>query len=113
MDAVKHQKRFNRHFNRLVTKGRIPQTLNYMISTLCDYNLDELRTIVLEGCDFSKPNAARLCMQAFQAVHDLHSLGYIHRDLSPKKFVLGLENPHLIYLIGMCFLFRIFNAGFV
>ncbi|KAI6195977.1 hypothetical protein M3Y94_01054000 [Aphelenchoides besseyi] len=100
LDASKHQTRFTKHFPHLHNKGKMPGICNYIIMTLCDYNLNDLRAQLLEGCDFSRPNAARLCMQTFQAVHDLHSVGFIHRDISPSKFVLGLDNPHLVYMIG-------------
>lgn len=39
-------------------------------------------------------------MQTFQAVHDLHSLGYLHRNINPTKFVFGLENPQIVLLVG-------------
>ncbi|KAI6221330.1 hypothetical protein M3Y99_01562500 [Aphelenchoides fujianensis] len=45
-------------------------------------------------------------MQTFEAVHDLHSLGFLHRDLSPAKFVLGLDNPQLVYLVGFSMAFH-------
>ncbi|KAI6179898.1 hypothetical protein M3Y98_00660800 [Aphelenchoides besseyi] len=47
-----------------------------------------------------RPNAAHLAMQTFQAVHDLHALGFIHRDISPTKFIFGLDNPQIVYMIG-------------
>ncbi|KAI6171838.1 hypothetical protein M3Y98_00906700 [Aphelenchoides besseyi] len=100
LDASKHQSRFTKHFPHLHNKGKMPGICNYIMMTLCDYNLNDLRAQLLDGCDFSRPNAARLCMQTFQAIHDLHSLGFTHRDISPSKFVLGLDNPHIVYMIG-------------
>uniref|UniRef100_A0A7E4VEA8 Protein kinase domain-containing protein n=1 Tax=Panagrellus redivivus TaxID=6233 RepID=A0A7E4VEA8_PANRE len=99
LEAAKQDQRFNHHFLKIVSKGRVPESVNFMVMTLCDFNLDDLRERVLKA-DFSLPTAARLSMQAFQAVHDLHTLGYLHRNIAPSKFMLGLENNTLIYLGG-------------
>ncbi|KAI6209101.1 hypothetical protein M3Y96_00185200 [Aphelenchoides besseyi] len=100
MDVLKHHERYSRHFLRLHNKGRVNGLCNYVIMTFGDYNLNDLRINLLSGCDFSRPNAARLAMQTFQAVHDLHALGFIHRDISPTKFIFGLDNPQIVYMIG-------------
>ncbi|KAI6180007.1 Protein kinase domain-containing protein [Aphelenchoides besseyi] len=100
MDAVKHEDRYKRHFPFLYNRGKVDGLFNYVIMTFGDYNLNDLRINLLNGCDFSRPNAARLVMQTFQAVHDLHSLGFIHRDISPTKFIFGLDNPQIVYMIG-------------
>ncbi|KAI6203922.1 hypothetical protein M3Y94_00612900 [Aphelenchoides besseyi] len=100
MDAIKHEDRYKRHFPFLYNRGKVDGLCNYVIMTFGDYNLNDLRINLLNGCDFSRPNAARLAMQTFQAVHDLHSLGFIHRDISPTKFIFGLDNPQIVYMIG-------------
>uniref|UniRef100_A0AC34QLH4 Protein kinase domain-containing protein n=1 Tax=Panagrolaimus sp. JU765 TaxID=591449 RepID=A0AC34QLH4_9BILA len=97
IDAIKQDSRFTNHFMKIISKGRIPEQFNYIITSLCDFNLDDLREKIIKG-DFSLQTAARLSMQAFQAVHDLHTLGYLHRNISPSAFMLGLENNTLIYM---------------
>uniref|UniRef100_A0A914Q951 Protein kinase domain-containing protein n=1 Tax=Panagrolaimus davidi TaxID=227884 RepID=A0A914Q951_9BILA len=99
LEAAKQDARFNQHYPKLISKGRVSDHFNYLIYTLCDYNLDDLREKVIKS-DFSAQTAARLSMQAFQAVHDMHTLGYLHRNIAPSKFMIGLENPTLIYLGG-------------
>ncbi|KAI6171786.1 Protein kinase domain-containing protein [Aphelenchoides besseyi] len=67
--------------------------------TLGDMNFDDLRMTVLKNHDFTRSDAGRLSMQTFQAIHDLHTLGYLHRNLSPTKFMLGIDNPQIFYII--------------
>ncbi|KAI6193758.1 hypothetical protein M3Y96_01052700 [Aphelenchoides besseyi] len=98
-DATKHEPRFARHFPRLLNKGRVAKCFNFLVMTLGDMNLNELRNITLKNYDFSRRDAGRLSMQTFQAVHDLHTLGYLHRNLSPTKFVLAIDNPQIVYII--------------
>uniref|UniRef100_A0AC34G6W7 Protein kinase domain-containing protein n=1 Tax=Panagrolaimus sp. ES5 TaxID=591445 RepID=A0AC34G6W7_9BILA len=99
MEAMKLDQRFNVHFPKIISKGRVPDHFKYVITALCDFNLDDLREKVIKN-DFSLQTAARLSMQAFQALHDMHTLGYLHRNIAPSKFMLGLENSTLIYLGG-------------
>ncbi|KAI6196233.1 hypothetical protein M3Y94_01084200 [Aphelenchoides besseyi] len=98
-DATKHEPRFARHFPRLLNKGRVAKCFNFLVMTLGDMNFDDLRMTVLKNHDFTRRDAGRLSMQTFQAIHDLHSLGYLHRNLSPAKFMLGIDNPQIFYII--------------
>ena len=43
-----------------------------------------------------------ICMFAIQAIERIqyvHSKGIVHRDIKPSNFVIGRENPEIIYLI--------------
>ncbi|KAI6193747.1 hypothetical protein M3Y96_01051600 [Aphelenchoides besseyi] len=92
--------RYKRHLPRLINKGRVTKHFNFIIYTLCNYNLHDIRMNILKGCDFSKADAARLSIQTFQAIHDLHHAGYLHRTISPTKFCIGINKNHYVYLIG-------------
>ncbi|KAI6238390.1 hypothetical protein M3Y99_00689900 [Aphelenchoides fujianensis] len=92
-DVDRHPDRFTRFFPRMQNKGRVANTFNFM-------NLNDVRAVYLKGCDFSRVDAARISMQAFQGIHDVHTLGFLHRTVQPSKFMLGINKPHMIYTMG-------------
>ncbi|KAI6221329.1 hypothetical protein M3Y99_01562400 [Aphelenchoides fujianensis] len=53
VDALKRDARSTRHLPRLHSKGRVDGVCNYVIMTLADFNLDDLRRRELKGADFS------------------------------------------------------------
>lgn len=75
------------HVCQLVAFGR-NERMNYVIMSLVGLNLSELRKCQPRG-RFSISTALRLGMQMLAALEELHSVGFIHRDVKPVG--LGLK----------------------
>uniref|UniRef100_A0A914CXR6 Protein kinase domain-containing protein n=1 Tax=Acrobeloides nanus TaxID=290746 RepID=A0A914CXR6_9BILA len=77
------------HFCRTHGKGRetLPQgTFNYVIMTLVEKSIQELRKMSPEQL-FSINTAVGI--QSLEALPDLHSIGYLHRDVKPGHITTG------------------------
>mmetsp|Transcript_28666 Transcript_28666/g.64960 ORF Transcript_28666/g.64960 Transcript_28666/m.64960 type:complete len:561 (-) Transcript_28666:245-1927(-) len=62
---------------------------NYLVMELLGDNLSELRRRRPNG-RFSLWTTVRLGIQMVQAVKAIHELGYLHRDVKPSNFAMGL-----------------------
>ncbi|KAK5582404.1 hypothetical protein RB653_003987 [Dictyostelium firmibasis] len=84
---------------RFITCGR-HNDYNYMVMELLGENLSELRRRQLDG-KFSLGSTLKLGVQMIQSLQAVHDLGYLHRDVKPSNFAIGL-NPskrNITYLI--------------
>ncbi|EGC30968.1 hypothetical protein DICPUDRAFT_50476 [Dictyostelium purpureum] len=84
---------------RFITCGR-HNDYNYMVMELLGENLSELRRKQIDG-KFSLGTTLKLGIQMIQSLQAVHDLGYLHRDVKPSNFAIGL-NPNkrnITYLI--------------
>ncbi|MFH4974368.1 hypothetical protein AB6A40_001077 [Gnathostoma spinigerum] len=94
-----------RHFCRIEDKGHYGH-FNYVVMTLAGKSLQDLRKAAKDG-HFSMGTAIGAGIQCLEALEDLHSIGYLHRDVKPGNYTVGrIEHNELrkIYLLdfGMC-----------
>jgi len=84
---------------RFITCGRFNE-YNYMIMELLGENISELRRRQPDG-KFSLGSSLKLAMQMLKALEAVHDLGYIHRDVKPSNFAMGLGGVkrHMSFLI--------------
>ncbi|GMR32018.1 hypothetical protein PMAYCL1PPCAC_02213, partial [Pristionchus mayeri] len=85
-------------FVKLIDKGTTPK-FRFIVMELLSYSvhfiLKEIHAIHLS--DYS---ATYLMKETLNAVTTLHELGYIHRDVKPHNFAVGLGlNERRIYII--------------
>ncbi|CDW52240.1 Pkinase domain containing protein [Trichuris trichiura] len=75
--------------------------LNYYAFQLLGVNLSTLRK-ACPGCSFTFSTVHRVAVQCIEAIRDLHSANYIHRDIKTSNFMIGYGSKTVIrcvYLI--------------
>uniref|UniRef100_A0A1I7TV24 non-specific serine/threonine protein kinase n=1 Tax=Caenorhabditis tropicalis TaxID=1561998 RepID=A0A1I7TV24_9PELO len=90
------------YFCRLYFCGRA-ERFNFIIMTLVGKNLNELR-VSFPKQRFSRSSGLQLGIQMISAIQQLHSVGFIHRDVKPANFCISLDNPRQLVMVdfGMC-----------
>eukprot|EP01114_Cavostelium_apophysatum_P015227 TRINITY_DN4106_c0_g1_i2.p1 TRINITY_DN4106_c0_g1~~TRINITY_DN4106_c0_g1_i2.p1 ORF type:complete len:567 (-),score=148.48 TRINITY_DN4106_c0_g1_i2:93-1793(-) len=73
---------------RFITCGRFSD-YNYMVMELLGENLSELRRRQTDG-KFSLSTTIKIGQQMLRAIEAVHNLGYLHRDVKPSNFAMGL-----------------------
>ncbi|KAK6036859.1 hypothetical protein COOONC_25636 [Cooperia oncophora] len=75
------------------------ERLQFLVMGLVGSSLEDIRHKVLYR-DYSKPTAMNSSLQTLQAIWDLHEAGYLHRDIKPQNFAIGLgEFEKVIYML--------------
>lgn len=54
-----------------------------------------------KGYGLSLVTICHLAIQMIKRLEDLHSIGYVHRDLKPKNIVVNLHDPQQFNLIDL------------
>ncbi|WKX92948.1 hypothetical protein Q1695_010741 [Nippostrongylus brasiliensis] len=87
-----------KHFVAFVDRGKTDK-FKFLVMGLVGSSLDDIRRKILLR-DYSKPTAMNSSLQTLQAIWDLHETGYLHRDIKPQNFAIGLgENEKTIYIL--------------
>ncbi|PIC35272.1 hypothetical protein B9Z55_014683 [Caenorhabditis nigoni] len=99
-------RRGNRHFCRIEDKGRFKNNFNYVVMTLVGKSLEDLKKAG-SGGHMSMGCSIGIGIQALEALEDLHSIGYLHRDVKPGNYTIGrleLNEIRKVYILdfGMC-----------
>lgn len=70
----------------------------YIVMDIFGPNL--LQLMKLCGGRFSKKTGLMVGLQALDRIQRVHESGYLHRNIRPENFVIGLDkNSFLIYMI--------------
>lgn len=94
-----------RHFCRIADKGRFGD-LFYVAMTMVGQSLQDLRKASRDQ-KLSMGCAISVGIQCLEALEDMHSIGYLHRDLKPGNYAVGraeMNELRKVYLLdfGMC-----------
>ena len=84
----------------------IPKVLSYGISKkykililpLLGESLEDI--YIKNGKQFSLPESCMIAIQVLDRIEFIHSKYYIHRDIKPDNFLIGKEDPNIIYLVN-------------
>ena len=94
-------------YNLFLLKGLgIPQLISYgkiknydiLIQEFLGKSLDEL--FIEKNYQFSMNDICLISIQLIDRVEYVHSKTLIHRDIKPENFLLGIDNPNIIYMTG-------------
>uniref|UniRef100_A0A914ZRF8 non-specific serine/threonine protein kinase n=2 Tax=Parascaris univalens TaxID=6257 RepID=A0A914ZRF8_PARUN len=87
-----------KHFVRLVDKGRT-DTFKFIVMDLVGNSIDNIQRRSHHK-RFSMATCINLGLQTLEGISDLHALGYLHRDIKPQNFTVGLrEKSETIFLL--------------
>ncbi|RCN35196.1 hypothetical protein ANCCAN_18951 [Ancylostoma caninum] len=86
------------HFVEFVDRGKT-RKFKFLVMGLVGKSLEDIRRSILLR-NYSKPTAMNASLQTLQSVWDLHDVGYLHRDIKPQNFAIGLgEKEKVIYML--------------
>uniref|UniRef100_A0A914HEM5 Protein kinase domain-containing protein n=1 Tax=Globodera rostochiensis TaxID=31243 RepID=A0A914HEM5_GLORO len=101
------------HFCNLVDRGMIQNHFKFLIINMLGDNLFKLR-LQFQQHRFSAPTSLRLALEMLESLEQLHSLGYMHRDVKPSNFAL-FEDGQIARIIlldfGLCRHFKTASGG--
>uniref|UniRef100_A0A0N4Z9R4 non-specific serine/threonine protein kinase n=1 Tax=Parastrongyloides trichosuri TaxID=131310 RepID=A0A0N4Z9R4_PARTI len=96
LEGLKKSNR-SQHFTEIYDKGKTP-TYYFVVMELVGKSLADIRDD-LKRC-YSIGCGIRIMIQCAEAINDFHSLGYIHRDLKPGNFCIGIKDKYRnVYLL--------------
>ena len=87
-----------RRFLRLLGWGRLPGRVQWLALELGGRNLAELKRTLGQDFRFSERSALGLGLGMVEALEQLHSTGWLHRDVKPSNFCLGRDGAGLFLL---------------
>ncbi|VDD96945.1 unnamed protein product, partial [Enterobius vermicularis] len=84
---------------------------NYLVMSLQGKNLADLRRESPKQ-SFSVSTAIRLGLQILNAIHEIHSIGFLHRDIKPSNFAMGrtLSTMKNVYMLDFGLARQYLNA---
>uniref|UniRef100_A0A5S6Q9Y0 non-specific serine/threonine protein kinase n=1 Tax=Trichuris muris TaxID=70415 RepID=A0A5S6Q9Y0_TRIMR len=101
------------HACRYVDSGRHEQ-IEYLVMTKTGHDLHELRKKT-KNKRFDIAAILQIGIQCIEALRDLHEIGFIHRDVKPSNFTIGISKSgkQTIYLLdfGLAFQFGTYGRS--
>ncbi|KAK6752428.1 hypothetical protein RB195_003700 [Necator americanus] len=89
---------FKQHFVAFVDRGKTAK-FKFLVMGLVGKSLEDIRRDIL-GHNYSKSTVIQCSIQTLIAVRDLHGIGYLHRDIKPQNYAVGLgEHQKTVYML--------------
>uniref|UniRef100_A0A7E4WCI0 Protein kinase domain-containing protein n=1 Tax=Panagrellus redivivus TaxID=6233 RepID=A0A7E4WCI0_PANRE len=100
-----------KHFCDLLDRGRI-SVYNYVVMTLVGPPFHDLRKVYTDKDKqkFSLGCACSVGIKCIEAIEELHSVGYLHRDLKPGNFAIGKADPRKVIMLDFGMARKYINA---
>ncbi|VDK23554.1 unnamed protein product [Anisakis simplex] len=90
--AVLRRLQGKRHACKFYGCGR-NEKFNYLVMSLQGKNLADLRRESPRQC-FSLSTAIRIGIQILAAIREIHSIGFLHRDIKPVSYFANTSSSH-------------------
>ena len=92
-------------FPSLISFGRT-KNYNFLVEPLLGESLHDI--FIKKNQEFSIEEVCKIALQIIDRIELLHHNYYIHRDIKPDNFLIGRDDPHIIYMIdfGLCTKYR-------
>uniref|UniRef100_A0A0R3RSI9 Protein kinase domain-containing protein n=1 Tax=Elaeophora elaphi TaxID=1147741 RepID=A0A0R3RSI9_9BILA len=88
---------YSKHVPIFIAAGRTAM-FNFLLMELLGKSLSELHKTAPHR-QFTMATVLKIALQALNALRDLHSIYFIHRDVKPGNFASGLKNVNLLYIL--------------
>ncbi|KHN75818.1 Tau-tubulin kinase 1 [Toxocara canis] len=86
------------HFIEMIDKGRT-ESFKFIVMELVGRSIDRIQREMPDR-NFSLRTSIKLALQTVESIEDLHEIGYIHRDIKPQNFTMGLnKNAETVFLL--------------
>ncbi|VDP46356.1 unnamed protein product [Heligmosomoides polygyrus] len=86
------------HFVAFVDRGKTAK-FKFLVMGLVWKSLEDIRRDIL-GHNYSRSTVVQCSIQTLIAVRDLHGIGYLHRDIKPQNYAVGLgELQNTVYML--------------
>ncbi|KAE9415907.1 hypothetical protein Angca_006147 [Angiostrongylus cantonensis] len=86
------------HFVAFVDRGKTKK-FKFLVMGLVGPSLEDIRKKDLVR-NYTKSTAMQCCIQTMIALRDLHGIGYLHRDIKPQNYAIGLGSKEsTIYML--------------
>ncbi|CAI5439975.1 unnamed protein product [Caenorhabditis angaria] len=85
------------HFCTIYGYGKVSKAYNFMIMSLLNSDLYQLR-MECPNRIFSMNTTTQIAIQSLKAMEELHSIGYIHRDIKSSNFAPGRGRCSTIFI---------------
>ncbi|CAI2353448.1 unnamed protein product [Caenorhabditis sp. 36 PRJEB53466] len=84
---------------------------NYLVMSLQGKNLADLRREAPKQC-FSLNTAVRIGLQILNGIREIHSIGFLHRDVKPSNFAMGRTSQTMrnVYMLDFGLARQYLNA---
>ena len=80
----------------MISFGKV-KTYNVLVEPLLGPSLFHL--YVQSGMQFALEDICMISIQVIERIQFVHSRFIIHRDIKPDNFLIGLEDPNIIYIV--------------
>ncbi|EFO21609.2 CK1 protein kinase [Loa loa] len=88
---------YSKHVPIFIAAGRTAM-FNFLLMELLGKSLSELHKIAPHR-QFTMATVLKIALQALNAIRDLHSVYFVHRDIKPGNFASGLKNVNVLYIL--------------
>ncbi|VDK42407.1 unnamed protein product [Anisakis simplex] len=86
----------SKHCCRLLLAGKM-NNFSFLIMSLLGKELSDIRRR-LPDRKMSVASTLRIGVQSVEAIYDVHTIGFVHRDVKPTNFAMGHSDRNMLYI---------------
>ncbi|VDM42625.1 unnamed protein product [Toxocara canis] len=89
-----------KHFVQLIDKGKT-RHFKLIVMQMVGPSIEDIRRRIL-CTDFTNRTAMYISQETLEGIRDLHTAGFIHRDIKPQNFAIGIgDKEKTIYVLDL------------